>query len=131
MKQSPRITILIVFGAIIGLSCSENGTPAPVPTTPQESAAVAIVDALVSGDMAAATKDFDATMRQSITTAQITEVWASVIAQNGPYTGQSGIQSHQDQGYDVVRVTCQFDRGTATVQVSFDSDLKVAGLFIQ
>ncbi len=131
MKQNTRITTLIVFGAIIGLSCSENGTPAPVPATAQESAAVAIVDALASGDMAAATKDFDATMRQSITTAQITEVWASVIAQDGPYTGQTAINSRQEQGYDVVRVICQFERGTKTVQVSFDSDLKVAGLFIQ
>ena len=96
-----------------------------------QSAAVAIFDALASGDMAAATKDFDATMRQSVTPAQITEVWASVVAQHGAFSGQSAINSQQEQGYDVVRVTCQFERGVATVQVSFDSNLQVVGLFIQ
>ena len=58
MKHNPRIAILIVFGATIGLSCSENSIQAPVPATQQESFASAIVEALAREDMAAATKDF-------------------------------------------------------------------------
>ena len=137
MKQNSRIAVMVALGAIIGLSCSDRGTqapaeaPAPVPATDQESYATAIVEALQTGDMVGATKRFDAAMRQAVTPAQLREVWASVITAHGAYTGQSGIQSLKEQGYDTVIVTCTFERGTATVKVNFDGALKVVGLLIK
>lgn len=117
----------------------------PQPTTPPEpslapteavvlpperiQAAQAFVDLLVQGDFAIAEGKFDDTMKTAIPASKLEELWAALLKQVGAFQQQTGTHTTRTQGYDVVFVTCQFEKMLLDVKVVFDASGQIAGLF--
>jgi dienelactone hydrolase len=106
-------------------------TPAAAaPQTAPERDAVAIVEALVRHDWAAATARFDPTMRVAVPVEKTEAVWAQVENRLGRFTGVERTRVETHGPYQTAVVRCGFERGAVVVKVSFDAGSNVAGLFV-
>lgn len=96
---------------------------------PIETLAKDLVSALASGDFKKATENFDGTMKNALPAEKLQEVWSSIIAQSGPFVEQAGIRREKILQYDVIFVTCKFERGVLDAKVVFNGKQQIAGLF--
>ena len=87
-----------------------------------------MVDSMAKGDFASATKDFDATMKAVLPAEKLGQSWAQVTAQYGPFKSRTGSRETQEAGFQTVHVTCQFEKASWDIKVTFDKDGKIGGL---
>ena len=87
------------------------------------------VDLLVEGQFSTATENFDTTMKDTLPTEKLEEVWNVTTEQTGPFKQQIGVRAEKELSYDVVFVTCEFERGPLDIKVVYNSEGQVAGLF--
>ena len=107
---------------------TEDVQPAAGPSD-IELAAKRFVDQLEAGDFAGAVATFDATMTQAMPPDKLEGAWTSVLASAGAFKQQIGVRTEKAQGYDVVLVTCQFERGNLDAKVVYSDDGKITGLW--
>jgi len=91
--------------------------------------ALAVKDELVAKDWPRVTARFDATMKDALPADKLAAVWASVIAQAGPFLRVEKTALTEARGYHVVALTCAFERAALTVKVSLDRAGAVSGIF--
>ena len=134
--------IFKVFSAIVLMSllagCAQ-GAPAASPSPTSHTTVVAsdvvalaqnIVDQLSSGNFAAAEARFDPTMAKNIPEAKLKDTWQGVISQAGAFKQQSATRTGTQSGYRIVWVTCQFEKASLDIQVAFNDQSQVSGLYI-
>ncbi len=101
--------------------------------TGQPSAAVSIaekfVDRLAKEDFAGAVAPFDATMKHAMPEAKMRETWQTLAKQAGPFKQQLGTRTMQQVGFDIVFVTCEFERAILDIKVVFNSENQINGLW--
>ena len=115
--------------------------PTPVPTAQPAAgvdsfqniipAAQAFVDQLVQGDFAAAVKPFDAAMLKALPEAKLKDTWQQLLGQVGAFKSQLGTHTDTAQGYRIVYVTCEFENSVIDVQVVFNNQDQISGLFFK
>jgi dienelactone hydrolase len=94
-----------------------------------ETLAKDLVWALASGDYKKATENFDGTMENALPAEKLKEVWNSLIAQLGPFVEQVGTRRAKILQYDVIFVTCKFEKQIFDAKVVFNDNKQIAGLF--
>jgi fermentation-respiration switch protein FrsA (DUF1100 family) len=87
------------------------------------------VSFLQKEDFASAVKQFDSKVRAALPEAKLQELWRTLGGQVGSFRKQVGVRSEKLQGYDVVYVTCHFERSDLDVKIVFNADRQIAGLF--
>jgi hypothetical protein len=127
MNMTKRLGLLIVISAVLFFniqvaSAAEEDTP--------EILAGQFVDLLAKEDFASAVKWFDAKMTSALPESSLKQTWLSVTGQAGKFKKQVKTKTEKIQQYEKVSVTCEFEKATLDVQVVFDSQKRVAGLFI-
>ena len=147
-----RLGVLPILATAIGLafvSCSPSTPevekapqeeasqkePAPVVTaakagTELETKARRVVDQLVAGDFEAVAGGFDDTMKAALSVAKLEATWNQTIAQTGPFGAVDKVEKSTKDGYDVVEVTCQFERVKVNIKVVYNEAGQIAGLWI-
>ena len=101
-------------------------TAAAQDRTQQASAFVAL---LAKGELAAAVATFDDTMKSALPEAKLREVWTMLESQAGAFRKQERTRQEKAGSYDVVFVTCRFERALVDAKVVYDPADRVAGLF--
>ncbi len=96
---------------------------------PIETQAKDLVNSLASGDYKKAVENFDDTMKKALPTDKLKEVWNSLIVSSGSFIEQIGLRKEKILQYDVVFVTCKFDKSVLDAKVVFNDKQQVAGLF--
>jgi uncharacterized protein len=96
----------------------------------QKEAATAFLTALIESNWKAASKDFDATMQKVLGGDKLEETWKAVTTKLGPVQKRLGVRTEAGTKYDVVFLTCQFEKETLDVKVVFDKDKHLAGFFV-
>lgn len=87
------------------------------------------IAAMAKGDYAQATRDFDATMLKVFGPDKVEAMWAKQLpAQVGAFKQQGPARRERLQGYEIVFVTCEFEKATLDARVVFDKAGKIAGL---
>lgn len=128
------VALVPVAAKMMGRS-SEATTAAGSPDANGQADLVAVATdvaaALTQDDFAAAAAKFDATMKGAMDAAKLNQAWSGVTAQLGAFKGQTGTRTTTAQGYDIVFVGCEFERGKAELQVTLNSSRRVSGLFIR
>ena len=94
-----------------------------------ETAARQFVDLLVKEDFSSAVKIFDATMKKAMSADKLRQTWGAILGQVGQFKKQTALRKEKIQQYDVVFVTCEFERTALDIKVVLDTAGKVAGLF--
>jgi len=93
------------------------------------SRAKSFVRALENGDYEAAVKNFDETMAKAAPPEKMKQVWETVISQVGELKKQKGVRTESLPKYDVVYITCEFEKWTLDVKVVFNKKKQIAGQF--
>lgn len=94
----------------------------------QTDRATALVDALVKGDFSEAGKHFDGVMQKALPVDKRKELWQELVKQVGAFQKRMGTRVEKIGKYDVVLVTCKFEKTTLDVRVVFNADKQVSGL---
>jgi dienelactone hydrolase len=87
------------------------------------------VDLLAKGDFTNAVARYDATMATALPEPKLREAWDTLQSQAGRFRRQLRARAEKDREYDIVLVTCQFEKAMLDAKVVFDASGKVAGLF--
>ena len=123
-----RLAHIFLLVAMAGAATACAQQEGPVPGEPI-SAAKQFVGQLAKGEFSPARARFDATMKRVVPEAKLAEIWASLISQTGPLREQIGTRTEKVERYDIVFVTCKFERSTLDVKVVFNRDKQIGGLF--
>jgi hypothetical protein len=133
------IVLALQFAETTHAAMAEStGSPSPVihspaqpgeQTTDLSGAGAAFVDLLAKKDFAAAEARFDPTMKSALPEATLRAVWEELLGKAGPYQKQLRTRVEKQGGYDVVFVTCQFEKKLIDMKVVYDSRQRVTGLF--
>ncbi len=89
------------------------------------------VDQMAKGDFAAATSIFDTNMKSPMSEAKLKETWQQLLGQVGAFQQQTGTHTADQLSYKIVFVTCRFEKADIDVQLSFDSQNQISGLFFK
>ncbi|MDE3179376.1 MAG: alpha/beta fold hydrolase [Acidobacteriota bacterium] len=82
-----------------------------------------------SGQYAKVEAQFSQQVASKAPVAVLPEIWKSVEAKYGGFEKISAVTTLTYKQYNVVTVSCQFEKSPLNIRVSFDSDNKVAGFF--
>ncbi len=88
-----------------------------------------VVEFLGKGEYKEAISRFDSTMKKAAPEPRLRAIWTSLIAQTGKLKTELSDSSFDFNGYNIVIVTCQFEKSKLDVKVVFDKKSMIAGLF--
>ena len=91
--------------------------------------AKALVAQMAAGQFDKAVEPFDQTMKQALPADKLKEVWDGLTKQYGQLQRATETRTEKIQQYEVVYVTCEFQRGKLDAKVVFSSENKITGLF--
>lgn len=104
----------------------------PNPAAPSGSVTAAgsnFVQLLAQGSFSQGFGRFDAAMKNALPEPKLKEVWDGLEKQVGRFQRQLRSRTFRQAGYDIVLVTCQFERAVLDTKVVFNSQRMVSGLF--
>jgi hypothetical protein len=87
------------------------------------------VELLSEGEFSKATENFDGVMKKVLPPKKLKEVWESLVAQAGPFKGQIGARTEKTGKYEIVFVTCRFEKLTLDAKVVFNREKQISGLW--
>lgn len=126
------VTAKLLSSRSAGTMETASQTPSPAADSSELTAmAQNVVASLARGDTTAVAAKFDATMKAALPEAKLTEVWNSLTAQAGAFKQQLGTRQQKIQGFDVVFVTCAFERAKFDMQVAFNGNKEISGLYVK
>jgi dienelactone hydrolase len=127
MKRA--IALILSFGLICAASAAFAVQDQAAAEDALTAKARAFLFALEKGDYQSATRDFDATMLKVFGPDKIEAMWAKQLpAQVGAFKQQGPARREQLQGYEIVLITCSFEKALLDARVVFDKEGKIAGL---
>jgi len=87
------------------------------------------ITTMTKGDFAGAVGGFDETMLKAMPADKLAALWTKQLpAQVGAFKQQGPARREQLQGYEIVLITCSFEKTLLDARVVFDKDGKIAGL---
>lgn len=127
MKAKRALAALLCVITILAAGCAKQQTQSAsgdvVPFAEK------FVASLASGNYAAAEQQFDAQMKSALPEKELAKIWASLKTQYGPYKRVSGARVEKQAGFDVVILTCEFQKGKTGIKVVFDGSKQIGGLW--
>lgn len=122
----------LVFLAISLLLFATPTLRAQAPSQTEDALTIkarAFLTAMEKGDFQLAARDFDETMLKVSGPDKLETMWTKQLpAQLGAFKKQAASRRDQLQGYEIVLVTCEFEKTTLDARVVFDKTGKIAGL---
>lgn len=100
-------------------------------TSNYETIAKKIVKNLSEGNYDAVRDDFNSQFKDQLSAKQIKDGWLTYIGQKGKFVGINSISPDKVQGYDQLKLKCKFENDLGVVEVTFDNNSHVIGLFLR
>ena len=72
---------------------------------------------------------FDETMKTVLPESKLQEIWKAVLVQAGAFKSQGSTRQEKSGPYDMVFVTCQFERAVLEIRLVFNAQRQLSGLF--
>jgi hypothetical protein len=88
-----------------------------------------VVELLANQQFSAVIDDFNEMMKNELPPEKLEEAWKAVIDQMGPFKKQIGLRTEKEADYDIVFVTCEFEKGVIDVKIAYNDEKQVVGLF--
>jgi dienelactone hydrolase len=105
-------------------------SPCADPAAERTARAEAMLAALTAGEYEKAEKHFDDNLRKVMPADKLEKTWKAVVGQVGGFGKKTGTRAEKAGKYDVVYLTCKFDKATLDLKVVFDSDKRITGFFL-
>lgn len=122
--------LLITVFMFLPLSCR----PAEeVPVRPESTVELAeeFISLLAAENFPGAVGMFDKDMKAALPEQEMAKLWSSLQDEFGPFKGQSFLRTDEIQEYNLVYITCQFEKAALDARVVFNNKKQIAGLFFQ
>ena len=87
------------------------------------------VETLAKGEFDTAIQSFDTTMKGALPVAKLEDIWKGLERQAGVFQRRLGSRTSKQGGYNIVFVTCRFERAVLDVKVVFNNSEQIGGLF--
>ncbi len=134
MRKLTFVLVIALTGGLascsrLGKTFSSSGRSEVSPDLVME--ARSFVNTMARGHFISATSKFDTNMQAAMPPSALAQMWNNLAAQAGTYRGQAGTYAAIIQGFDVVYVTCRFERASVTFRVVFNSDGQITGLWLE
>jgi pimeloyl-ACP methyl ester carboxylesterase len=84
---------------------------------------------LTSGNLSKFFARFDETMKTALPEAKLQETYKAIMAQAGAFKSQGAIRQDKSGAYDIVLITCQFEKAVLDVRLVFNTQRQLSGLF--
>jgi dienelactone hydrolase len=123
------IAMILLILAACGAKTSSGLAPTSDPIL--AAAGEKVVDELAAGKTDGVYNQFTDKMAKALTKEQTGQLWGQLEAQFGKYEGRSTTTVTPNQGYQVVSVTVNFEKGSLILNVVLDKDGKIAGLNVK
>jgi hypothetical protein len=117
---------LILMMCVPFIACDQGQVPGASDFTRPGKA---FVEMLARGEYADAFAQFDTPMKDAMPVDQIKASWESLLAQVGEFQKVTGLRQAKEQGYDVVYVTCAFEKSELNVKVVYSDEKEISGLW--
>jgi dienelactone hydrolase len=132
MNARPTAILVILGLTLLSPSAIRSAAPqeAPVPPSLAESLvplARQFMEALRAGDFQAAAKDFDPTMLKVSGPDKLAAFWKTFQPQVGTLKAMPEFRSERTGPYDIILLTCEFEKTKLLARVVFDANRKIAG----
>jgi hypothetical protein len=128
MKRTPLFMMILAF-LLTGPALFAQGPAQAAAEDALTVKARGLLAAMEKGDFQLAVRDFDETMLKLSGPDKLEPMWTKQLpAQLGGFKKQAGTRREQLQGYEIVLVTCEFEKATLDARVVFDKAGKIAGL---
>ena len=99
------------------------------PVADLEIKAKTFIDQLNKRDFNSAADGFDAAMAKAMPPALLQKNWETLIQQAGPYKRRGACHRQSFDPYDILLVTCEFERALIDVKIVFNPQKEISGLF--
>jgi uncharacterized protein len=86
---------------------------------------------LSDGNYTAFHSRFDEKMTSVMPVEQVKEMWDAILIQSGTFKSQIGIRQEKSDGYDIVIITCQFEKMSLDITLVFNTQRQMSGLFFR
>lgn len=103
--------------------------PAALPEDLAERSLV-LARALAAGQTARITAELDDKARALLDDAKLSAAWRQATGSLGALRACAEPKRDQEQGFDVVIVTCRFERGAVDVKLVYDAERRVTGVWL-
>lgn len=88
-----------------------------------------VVELLSKGEYTRVVSRFDDRMKSALPASRLRGAWMTLTGKVGNFQSELGNTATEYKGYDIVVVTCKFQRSYLDVRVVFDGHDRIAGLF--
>jgi hypothetical protein len=127
VKKLPVVCCVLANALWLSVSASQDKLlDKPVDLSAR---ARSFVDFLSKSQFADATKYYDSAMLKALPEDKLQETWKSLITQYGSFKKHTTARQEARGKYQVVHVTCEFEKQPLEARVVFDKDDKITGLF--
>ena len=127
MKKTVCAAIVLGLFVLLAVPSRSDQEPAQVEDALTVKAR-AFLAAMQKGDFQLAAQDFDETMLKVSGPDKLEPLWTKQLpAQLGAFEKQGASRREELQGYQIVLVTCEFEKATLDTRVAFDKAGKIAG----
>ena len=124
-KETCLLLVALLVGGVF--SCGRREEPSE--SRELKSQAQEFVELLAQEDFPAAVASFDSVMKDAMPSDKLREVWKGLVAESGAFKRHTAARMEKVQQYDVVFVTCEFEKRILDIKVVFDSTGQVSGLW--
>ncbi len=117
------MALLIIFPAMSSALQDENNDLIEF--------AEGLLELLVEEDFDSFAAHFDEQMNAALPVEQLAQTWQGLLIQVGKFNGKIEEQSLTQQGYDIVIFLCEFENANINVQLVFNEEKDISGLFFR
>ncbi|MBW4697524.1 MAG: alpha/beta fold hydrolase [Aphanocapsa lilacina HA4352-LM1] len=87
-----------------------------------------LIEQLVQGDFTGAVERFNDRLKVALPPDKLAAAWKLITEQAGPFKKLLKMRTEKDRQYDVVIITCAFEKANLDAKVAYDAQQKVASL---
>lgn len=88
-----------------------------------------VIDYFTMGQTSVVYNLFDDTMKSSLTSEKLVEIWTTLTAQCGKFIGSGKSAVVESQGYVVVNKLIDFEKTDLDIRIAFNKQKQISGLF--
>ncbi|HHV80682.1 TPA: alpha/beta fold hydrolase [bacterium] len=121
MKMIKTLTIVLIFFLLANIVYSNEANI--------DVLARSFIDSLVAERFTEIEMSFTEELSKAIPGETLKAVWESIISTLGKFNEILDIKITEYKEYRIASVICDFERGTLEIQITFDKELRIAGLY--
>ena len=125
-----RNLISTILAGMLVLTANQLYSLTPSVVNNIETISREILDNLVKADYAAVRTNFHSTLRDQLSVQQIRDAWTNLTASVGKFKEIMTVKESTVNNYRQINIRCKFENDNATLQVTFNENEKVVGIYL-